>query len=78
MGGGFSFVVADVNIACSNAPGGQCQTRIMSVEGNSYVSLFNLNTVGAKSMISRNGVEVANYKDNLNVYPDTVALYRSK
>lgn len=50
----------------------------MSVEGNSYVSLFNLNTVGAKSMISRNGVEVANYKDNLNVYPDTVALYRTK
>lgn len=49
----------------------------MSVEGSSYVSMFNLNAVGATSMITRDGVEVANYKDNLNVYPDTVAVYRS-
>ncbi|KAK0642444.1 Glucan 1 [Lasiodiplodia hormozganensis] len=77
-GAGLYSFFSNYSTTCSNAPGGQCQTRIMSVEGNSYVSLFNLNTVGAKSMISRNGVEVANYKDNLNVYPDTVALYRSK
>ncbi|KAL0260589.1 hypothetical protein SLS55_004279 [Diplodia seriata] len=77
-GAGLYSFFNDYNTSCSNAPGGQCQTRIMSVEGNSYVSLFNLNTVGAKSMITRDGVEVANYADNLNVYPDTVAVYRSR
>ncbi|GME38724.1 Pectin lyase fold/virulence factor [Neofusicoccum parvum] len=76
-GAGLYSFFSNYSTDCSNAPGGLCQTRIMSVEGNSYVSMFNLNTVGATSMISRNGVQVANYKDNLNVYPDTVALYRS-
>ncbi|OJD35686.1 glycoside hydrolase family 55 protein [Diplodia corticola] len=77
-GAGLYSFFNDYSTSCSNAPGGQCQTRIMSVEGNSYVSLFNLNTVGAKNMISRDGVQVANYADNLNVYPDTVAVYRSR
>lgn len=54
-----------------------CQSKIFSVEGNSDVSVYNLNTVGATSMVTRDGVEVANYKDNLNVYPDTVAVYRT-
>ncbi|EKG16619.1 Pectin lyase fold/virulence factor [Macrophomina phaseolina MS6] len=76
-GAGLYSFFSNYSTACSNAPGGMCQSKIMNVEGNSYVSMFNLNAVGATSMISRDGVEVANYRDNLNVYPDTVALYRS-
>ena len=28
-------------------------------------------------MIDRNGVSLASYKDNINIFPDTIALFRS-
>jgi glucan 1,3-beta-glucosidase len=70
-------------IACSNsvvAPGngGACQTSIFSVEGTaSNVNVYNLNTVGATQMVTRDGKSVALYSDNANVYPDTIAYYKS-
>jgi glucan 1,3-beta-glucosidase len=41
------------------------------------VVVYNLNTVGAVSMIDRNGNSLAKFSDNVSVFPDTVALYRT-
>ncbi|KAF2086268.1 glycoside hydrolase family 55 protein [Saccharata proteae CBS 121410] len=65
---------------CSNAPGGQCQSRILSLEGTPSTlnaSIYNLNTVGTRNLLSKNGEAFAYYKNNLNVYTDSVALYRT-
>jgi glucan 1,3-beta-glucosidase len=57
----------------------KCQSRILSIEGdrNSHdINLYNLNTVGAKSMVTRDGVEVANSVDNNSTFVDTVGVFR--
>ncbi|KAL2357866.1 exo-beta-1,3-glucanase-like protein [Cryomyces antarcticus] len=64
---------------CSNQGNGEvCQNRILSIEGSaSNVNVYNLNTVGTTYQITRNGVDVAKYSDNLDGFVDTIALYRS-
>ena len=66
-------------IACSAAGHGEtCQTMIFDIEGSSSaIDVYNLNTVGATSMINRNGQSLANFADNVNVFPDNIALFRS-
>ncbi|OAA68257.1 Pectin lyase fold protein [Niveomyces insectorum RCEF 264] len=60
------------------ANGQSCQARITSLEGStSGVCIYNLNTVGAQSMLTKDGAELASYADNVNVYPDTIALFQS-
>lgn len=59
--------------------GARCQSRILSIEGerNTYdVNLYNLNTVGAMQMVTRDGVEVASYEDNNSTFVDTVNVFR--
>lgn len=59
--------------------GAVCQARIFSVEGAalSYsVGVYNLNTVGATSMITRDGVDVARSADNDAGFVDTVNVFR--
>jgi glucan 1,3-beta-glucosidase len=59
--------------------GATCQTRITSIEGdrNTYdVSLYNLNTVGATQMITRDGVDLASNVDNNNTFADTINVFR--
>lgn len=41
------------------------------------MDVYNLNTVGTTDMITINGQEVASYADNINAFPDTIALFRS-
>jgi glucan 1,3-beta-glucosidase len=56
-----------------------CQLRIFSIEGatHSYdINIYNLNTVGATQMITRDGVDVANGVDNNSTFPDTINVYR--
>ncbi len=66
------------NLTCSNAGAGEaCQNRIVSVEANSVVSVYNLNTVGTTEMITLDGNDVAFWGDNVNGFIDTVALFRS-
>lgn len=38
--------------------------------------MYNLNTVGAISMIDLDGVSVATYSDNVDVFPDNIAVFR--
>ena len=39
--------------------------------------VYNLNTTGATSMIDRDGANLASYKDNVNVFPDNIAVFRT-
>ncbi len=65
--------------ACSTKAAGEtCQSRIVSLEGRTNnVFIYTLNTIGASSMINRNGQSLAAWTDNVNVFPDNIALFRS-
>jgi hypothetical protein len=40
--------------------------------------VYNLNTIGVTDMISRDGgAVVAEYRDNVNVYPGSIAVFRA-
>lgn len=66
--------------ACSAVGAGAvCQTRIFSVEGErlSYnIDIYNLNTVGATSMVTRDGVDLARSGDNNSTFVDTINVFR--
>ncbi|KAF2180179.1 glycoside hydrolase family 55 protein [Zopfia rhizophila CBS 207.26] len=66
---------------CSDlGSGAVCQARIFSVEGNEHshdISIYNLNTVGATSMITRDGVDLASQADNNSTYVDTINIFRT-
>ena len=65
--------------ACSFPSFGKpCQQVLLSIEGaaTADVNIYNLNTVGAESMITRDGVSLAKYSDNVDVFPDSIAVFR--
>lgn len=64
---------------CSTFEAGQnCQARMVRLQGTlSNVNIYNLNTIGSTSMIDWAGTMVAGYADNENVYPSTIAMFRS-
>ncbi|KAG9228891.1 glycoside hydrolase family 55 protein [Amylocarpus encephaloides] len=57
----------------------KCQARIFGVDGRcaSNINIYNLNTIGSQEMITRDGKVVASAKGNENVYPNTIAIFRS-
>ncbi|CAA9966542.1 hypothetical protein CFE70_009932 [Pyrenophora teres f. teres 0-1] len=75
-GGGLYSFFRNIDVSCSSpdAPGGNrnCQQRIFSIEGSSSVQAFALSEVGVQSMITVDGVDKANWSDNLSVYPNTI------
>lgn len=78
-GAGLYSFFDNYNTSCSAAGNGEtCQPRIFSLEGTlSNIDMYNLNTVGATSMINRDGSGLATYADNVNVFTDTIALFRT-
>lgn len=56
-----------------------CQSNIFSLEGPGItnINVYNLNTVGTTNMITQDGTTLASYADNVNVFPDTIALFRT-
>lgn len=63
---------------CSNAGGPEnCQTQIADIENSSGIYMYDFSTVGTSCMIYRDGKCTAQYSDNVNVFPDTIALYQS-
>jgi glucan 1,3-beta-glucosidase len=66
-------------VACSNGGGPEnCQSNILSLEGGlSNINLYCLSTVGSTNMITENGKTLASYSDNVNVFPDTIALFQT-
>lgn len=59
--------------------GARCQTRVVSIEGgrNTYdIGLYNLNTVGATQMVTRDGVDLASNVDNNSTFIDGINVFR--
>ena len=77
-GAGLYSFFDNYSTSCSAVGKGEaCQSEIFSVEGKSDVDVYNLNTVGSTSMVEVGGSSVAGYADNVNVFPDTIALFTS-
>ena len=57
--------------------GETCQYSVLSIEGEqtTNVSIYNLNTIGAESMIWRDHVSLADYIDIVDVFPCTLPRY---
>jgi len=76
-GAGLYSFFSNNNVSCSNPDNDEkCQPRIFSVE-NSLISMYNLNTIGVKEMITESGTDIASSSDNLNGFIDTIALFKS-
>lgn len=77
-GGGFYSFFNNYNTACSNQGKGEtCQNSIVSIEGSSATSIYNLNTVGVHYAVSRDGTTTGIWSDNANGFVNTIALYRT-
>ncbi|KAL2162242.1 hypothetical protein VTH06DRAFT_7155 [Thermothelomyces fergusii] len=78
-GAGLYSFFSDYSTACSTFDAGQtCQQRITSIEGSaSNVNLYNLNTIGTREMLTRNGARIAWYADNRNTFASNIAVYKS-
>ncbi|TEY82442.1 hypothetical protein BOTCAL_0029g00310 [Botryotinia calthae] len=79
-GAGMYSFFNNYSTACSAQGNGEaCQARIFSLEGDSLnVGIYNLNTVGITSMITIDGIDVANYSDNIAGFVDHIALFKSE
>jgi glucan 1,3-beta-glucosidase len=78
-GGGLYSFFDNYSTACSTFTAGQtCQQRMISIEGSATnVNLYNVNTIGTREMITRNGGRVAWFADNVNTFASNVAVYKS-
>lgn len=77
-GAGLYSFFDNYSTTCSNGGGAEnCQTNIADIESSTNVNIYNLNTVGTTNMLTLNGATMATYASNINVYPETVALFQS-
>lgn len=77
--GHYSFF-NDYSTTCSNSGGSEnCQQNMVDLEGNnSNINIYCLNTVGAQNMIVSGGkTSIAQYSNNINVFPDTIAWFNT-
>ncbi|KAI6371097.1 hypothetical protein MCOR25_004031 [Pyricularia grisea] len=76
--GQYSFF-NNYSTTCSTVEAGEnCQSRIVDLQGSlSNINIYNLNTIGSLSMIDRDGRSLASWSDNVNVYPQTIAMFRT-
>jgi glucan 1,3-beta-glucosidase len=75
-GAGLYSFFSNNDVHCSDQDNSnKCQSRIFSVE-SSTGSVYNLNTVGATDMITKDGVDVASFGDNPDGFISTIALFR--
>jgi glucan 1,3-beta-glucosidase len=63
---------------CSDSGGPEnCQSNIFDLEGTvTGVSVYNLNTIGSVNMITQDGTSLASYSDNIQTFPQCIALFR--
>jgi glucan 1,3-beta-glucosidase len=75
-GAGLYSFFDNYNTTCSDEGQGEdCQAQIFQITSDSTsVSVYGLNTVGSQSMVDVDMTSVAGYSDNINVFPDTIAL----
>ena len=72
----YSFYDA-YNVSCSFDKVVGCQSSIASIERSKNINIYNLNTLGADSMIDGDGKSMPKGRDNQDVFLDTVALFKS-
>lgn len=73
------MILTLLSLDCSTVEAGEnCQARIVSIEGSTTnVNVYGLNTIGSLSMIDKDGTSLASWKDNVNVYPANVMMFRT-
>ncbi|KAI0200912.1 pectate lyase superfamily protein-domain-containing protein [Astrocystis sublimbata] len=77
-GAGFYSFFNNYDTTCSTVEAGEnCQSRIVSLENASNINIYGLNTIGSLSMLDKDGSSVADWKDNVNVFPANVMMFRS-
>ncbi|KAI1172087.1 glycoside hydrolase family 55 protein [Nemania sp. FL0916] len=77
-GAGFYSFFNNYSTTCSTVAAGEnCQSRIVSLEKVSNINIYGLNTIGSLSMLDRDGTSLASWKDNVNVFPSNIIMYRS-
>ncbi len=77
-GAGLYSFFNNYDVNCSQiGEGATCQKRIFSVEGQSEVRVYNLNTVGTNKMVTVDGVDVAKYEDNIDGFVHSIALFET-
>ncbi|KAI0480733.1 putative Exo-beta-1,3-glucanae [Xylariaceae sp. FL0804] len=75
-GAGLYSFFNDYSTTCSDQGNPtKCQKSIMSIDNQSKVSVYNLNTVGTTDMITVDGQALAEGNDNQNGYVDTIAWF---
>ncbi|ROW13772.1 hypothetical protein VPNG_03661 [Cytospora leucostoma] len=78
--GHYSFF-NNYNTTCSDGPHGatmKCQSRIVWIEDSNTsenVVIYDLNTIGAISMVTHNGTDVALWDDNWSVFGESLPLF---
>ncbi|GAB1315404.1 hypothetical protein MFIFM68171_05614 [Madurella fahalii] len=78
-GAGLYSFFDNYDVNCSQiGQGARCQQRTFSVEGETEVRVFNLNTVGTNQMVTVDGVDVVDYEDNIDGFVHTVALFETE
>lgn len=83
-GAGLYSFFNNYNTTCSDGPYGgskRCQSRLVWVEDilgtSENVMLYDLYTIGTISMVTHNGADVALWKDNWNVFGESLALFQT-
>ncbi|VBB79880.1 Putative Glycoside Hydrolase Family 55 [Podospora comata] len=80
-GAGLYSFFDNYSTACSTFDAGQtCQQRITSVEGRAEnVAVYNLNTIGTREMVTRDGGMVggSGWAENRNTFASNVGVYRA-
>lgn len=62
---------------CSDANGNGCQANAVSIEGSTGINIYGVNTVGTACQLMEDSTCLMLSADNLNVYNELAALFRS-
>ena len=77
-GAGLYSFFDNYDVSCSAATSAtRCQSHIVSIDQQSHVSLYNLNTVGVAKMITVNNNDIASYTDNNDGFVASLAMFRN-
>ncbi|KAL4758540.1 glycoside hydrolase family 55 protein [Aspergillus foveolatus] len=73
-GAGLYSFFDNYDTECSTYGGNQdCQDSIFSIEGDSSITVYNLNALGTLSMVDRDGESLASFSDNIGVFTNNIA-----
>jgi glucan 1,3-beta-glucosidase len=82
-GAGLYSFFNDYNTSCSDiGAGARCQQRIFEVRDtdgaapSANIGVYNLNTVGTRALVTRQGTDIAWYEDNVAGFTAGLAVYK--